>query len=225
MLRGSMVVFTAIFSLMVLKRRYSVFQWGGIGIVVVGLIIVGVSTLLKGGDENSTTSKLIAGLLLTVLGSALNAIQNVVEEKLLKAANYTVHPLEVVGWEGLSGMINGSFILLPIVQHISGPRSGNCGVQEDTLDSLYMIAHSYEVVLLNLLYIFGLMALNWTANSLSLHLSATHRNLINTSRTVLVWIFSLILYYKVDRDVGENWNEYSLVQLAGFVLLIAGTFL
>lgn len=47
MLRGSMVVFCAIFSRWMLKRKLTNMQWSCIGLVCVGLALVGMSGLLK----------------------------------------------------------------------------------------------------------------------------------------------------------------------------------
>lgn len=225
MLRGSMVVFTAFFSWLLLARRYNIHQVGGMGSVVAGLIVVGVSSILNGSDTKYSSTQVAMGIVLSVVGSLLNSIQNVVEERLLKADQYVVQPMEVVGWEGVFGLINSAFILLPIVAHVPADDSAweNCGVAEDTIDSLHMLSYNAEVVIFNILYIFGIMLLNWTANIISLYLSATHRNLINATRTIIVWIVSLFLYYEVDEQVGEQWTTYSPVQLAGFILLISGT--
>ena len=61
---------------------------------------------------------------------------------------------------------------------------------------------------------------------LSQHLSAVHRTLIDASRTVVVWMIELFLYYAVnDKDIGEAWTSYSPLQLGGFIVLLFGTLL
>ena len=47
MLRGSVMFFTAVLSVMFLKRIIQLYRWAGIGIVITGLVGVGVSDLLK----------------------------------------------------------------------------------------------------------------------------------------------------------------------------------
>jgi len=73
-------------------------QWVGIGIVMLGLILVGAAGMLRpSSDKTPPASDVFVGILLVLSGSALNSLQNVFEEKLLKGAS--VDPLEVVGWE------------------------------------------------------------------------------------------------------------------------------
>ena len=95
MLRGSMIVFSAIFSVLMLKRRLSRAQWGCIGLVCTGLALVGLSgMMLKKYDPDTTgksdevsTSQFGIGILLVLLASALNSVQGVFEEKLLKVGS------------------------------------------------------------------------------------------------------------------------------------------
>src|SRR5690349_2952419 len=47
-----------------------------------------------------------------------------------------VHPLEVVGYEGIFGLFFSSIVLLPILTRIPG---SDCNSAEDTLDTLHMM--------------------------------------------------------------------------------------
>jgi len=47
MLRGAVMLFTAIFSVIFLKAIIQMFRWAGIGVVIVGLAAVGISDMLK----------------------------------------------------------------------------------------------------------------------------------------------------------------------------------
>jgi len=117
MLRGSMIVFTAIFTWMFLKRGQSPRQWLSLGVVVVALIVVGLAGVVYpagSSDSTYTPTQVILGIFLVLLGSAFNAIQGVVEEKLLKAVAYAeVDSSEVVGWEGLFGCIISMLLFCP----------------------------------------------------------------------------------------------------------------
>ena len=73
---------------------------------------------------------MLIGIILVLLASALNAVQNVFEEKLLKAVGGAeVDPLELVGWEGLFGSLLSMFVLLPIVYQIPGDDCGRSGAR------------------------------------------------------------------------------------------------
>lgn len=141
-------------------------------------------------DDSSSVSggQLLIGILLVLLASALNAVQNVFEEKLLKAVGGAeVDPLELVGWEGTFGTLLSAFVLLPIVYQIPGP---DCGKAEDSLNTLKQLQNSPLAVGLSLSFIFGLMLMNWTSQQISQQLSAVHRNLVSAVRTVLVSVFA-----------------------------------
>lgn len=122
MLRGSMIVFTAIFTFLFLKRKQTRLQIIALGIVVLALFLVGLSGIIfPSGSDSATISAtdVFLGICLVLLGSAFNAIQGVVEEKLLKAVAYSeVDSSEVVGWEGLFGTIVSMFVILPICEHL-----------------------------------------------------------------------------------------------------------
>ena len=91
-------MFSAIFSVLMLKRRLSRAQWGCIGLVCTGLALVGLSgMMLKKYDPDTTgksdevsTSQFGIGILLVLLASALNSVQGVFEEKLLKVGSTTL---------------------------------------------------------------------------------------------------------------------------------------
>jgi drug/metabolite transporter (DMT)-like permease len=225
MLRGSAVVFVACFSIWILKVRLTKKQWIGVGIVVIGLIAVGLSAVLGGGgdDEQTSVFKQILGIILILFGTALNSLQNVVEEKLLKlTGGAESHPLEVVGWEGVWGIGISSFLLLPIVAHIPGP---DCGAAEDTLDTLHMLSQSGLIVGLVVSYIIGLLLLNSSSMEVSRVLTAVHRNLVNALRTILLWAVEVVAHWIWPDSpvIGEKLTWYSLIQLFGFICLIIGT--
>ncbi len=215
-----------------LKRRLSRGQWASIALVCLGLALVGLSGMLKthfdppkageGGTAASAGQQLI-GILLVLLASALNAVQNVFEEKLLKAVGGAeVDPLELVGWEGVFGTILSAFLLLPIVSVIPGD---DCGKAEDTLDTFRMLRNSPLVLSLTLSYIVGLMLMNWTSQQISQQLSSVHRNLVSAVRTVLVWVIMLVIYYSGQKNYGEQWTKWSWIEMAGFFTLVGGTVL
>lgn len=51
MLRGGLVIFVAINSVIFLRKKYFPHHYMGVGLVVVGITMVGVSSVLKGGGD------------------------------------------------------------------------------------------------------------------------------------------------------------------------------
>ena len=50
-------------------------------------------------------------------------------------------------------------------------------------------------------------------------LTAVHRTIFEALRTFFIWIVDLIIY-QIDEDFGENWDNWSFMQLAGFLILV-----
>jgi drug/metabolite transporter (DMT)-like permease len=99
MLRGSVVIFTGIFSVVFLGRRLFPYHWFGMLLVLSGLACVGVSSILYGSSNDA--SKPILGDTLVIIAQLVAATQMVVEEKLLD--KYKVPALQAVGMEGVFG--------------------------------------------------------------------------------------------------------------------------
>jgi len=55
MLRGSVVIFTGILSVVFLKRKLQRFHWFSMFLVLIGVAVVGLATLIVGGDDSTTT--------------------------------------------------------------------------------------------------------------------------------------------------------------------------
>lgn len=244
MLRGSAIVFVALFSLCLLKSsRIVCRQWSAIMSVVLGLVLVGCSGMLRGNSEQVTPTgshanipvtddthdapldKQLLGCMLVLLGTAINSMQNVIEEMLLKHPKYLpVAPLELVGWEGVWGTLLCAFVLLPAAQHLPGDDCG--GLAENTLDSFSQLSHRPLLSLLILVYIFALAALNFSSMEISRLTSAVHRNLIAAARTVLVFGVEVLLWYVfTNHAFGEKVDVFTLLQLTGFAALVGGTIL
>jgi drug/metabolite transporter (DMT)-like permease len=79
MLRGSVVVFTAILSRVWLKRKIYGFQWCAVASVVVGISIVG-SASLKNLPKGKDQTGVLVGDILIILGQMVTAFHMCCEE-------------------------------------------------------------------------------------------------------------------------------------------------
>lgn len=146
MLRGAIIIFTGILSVLFLKRKLKLYEWLGIVIVMGGLAIVGTSDIVF-SDSNGehSTRDIIIGDVLIVGGQIIAATQMVVEEKFVSKAN--VSPLQAVGWEGLFGAVILAILLIPMywipVGHtIFKNPDGN---MEDAIDGFHQIGNQWQV--------------------------------------------------------------------------------
>lgn len=123
MLRGSVVIFTGILSVIFLKRKLKIHHWVGMAFVMAGTAVVGTATLVcpaGGSSGSSDQSKALLGNTLIIVAQVIAAVQMVVEEKFI--GGYDIPALQVVGWEGTWGFIVLS-IVLTIMYFVPAPSA------------------------------------------------------------------------------------------------------
>ena len=109
MVRGFIIIATACFARVLLKKLQYRHHILGLIILITGLIIVGLATIFGGADHEKTE---IGFLIMLLVAKTLSSCQFVAEEWLLR--DYNVDPLKVVGLEGMWGCIYWC-IALPIL--------------------------------------------------------------------------------------------------------------
>lgn len=218
MLRGSLIIFTGLLSKIFLKKNLKGLQWLGMSVTVIGLILVGLSGVLK--NSSHPNHNIILGIILILVGQVFSAIQMIVEEIFLKSRGF--HPLQVVGMEGFYGFFITGLIVLPAMYFIPGNQIG--GSYENSLDALYQIGKNVPLMIFSLLYLISIAFYNYFGLSVTKHLTAIHRTLIDACRTIIIWICGLFIYYFFDKDFGEPFDKrYGIFQVDGFLFLIMGT--
>jgi hypothetical protein len=55
--------------------------------------------------------------------------------------------------------------------------------------------------------------------------SGVFRTVLETLRTLFVWLADLGLFYAHAKDWGEPWTQYSIIEAVGFAILVLATFL
>jgi len=236
MLRGSIILFTATLSIFFLGKKQRPQQWTGIAITIVGVTLVGTSSMIGshssklpagcGGNEDAISSAsaghAMLGNVLVVASQLLSATQMVIEEKFLK--HRKLPPEFVVGCEGFFGAIVMGAVVLPILYHITGSQ------HENAFDAAKMFASNARLAVLVLLYFASIAFYNFFGLAVAKKLSSVHRTLIDAMRTVFVWIVDVILFQTSATDsaghhqYGEAFvNPGSIIQLGGFAVMLAGT--
>lgn len=225
MLRGSCIVFSAFLSIPILQRKLHPFHLVGITLCVLGIGCVGFACVM-GHPTDSTaqahgaTGDKVLGCFFVLFGQAVQAAQTVAEEKLLK--DIMLPGMQIVGFEGLWGMVLMIFVLFPIFQWIPG---NDCGSYENSFDTLVMIKNNVQLQLLIVLYLFSCSTYNLARMFVTNALSAVHFTMIDASRTCLIWLFNLALFYHgtpAMKPFGEALTPWSPVQALGFVVLLCG---
>jgi len=224
MLRGATLFFTGIFSVVFLKRKLQAFHWIGLTLCMAGVVTVGYASVAgdTGGSGSSAAqnaSAVLFGVTLTLLGQVVQAAQVILEEFLMKDVNLPA--VEIIGYEGIWGVLMMVVLVYPALWFIPGPDHGH---QEDLVDTLVMFYNSSVVQLVVLIYLFSCGTFNITGIAVTGALSAVHRMMLDASRTMIIWGVGLFVHYRIDPSspFGEEWTSSSKLQLVGFVILITG---
>ena len=215
MMRGLIIVITAFMSIIFLGRRYHRHHWTGITAIIFGILLVGLATVISGSKTETNPVGLIF-----LLGSQIAAgTMFIVEEKLL--GKYYLNPLKVVGWEGIWG-VSFYVVLLFIFQFIKcKPTEEMCqyGRFEDSISAFQEMVSNPWILVLSIGTCFTIASFNAFGIAVTKYASAANRAVLDSSRTVLIWIFFLVVPV-------QDWREKFLVlQLVGFIFLIFGTLL
>jgi len=129
-------------------------------------------------------------------------------------SGYYLDPFLVVGLEGFWGSMIYS-IVLPVFQTVHDCESALChdGYLENTTLAIKQFSEYPVLIMYSCFIIVSIASFNATGVAITKYATAAQRSTVDTSRTLLIWIFSLIL----------GWEEFLGWELVGFVLLVLGT--
>lgn len=207
MLKGFILIFTFLISLIVLKKKYKVYHYVAVIIIFVGLIQVGRSNI-QFKEEISAPNPLL-GNILVIIAQLLLSLMFVYEEYILK--DYEIEILDIVGWEGLWGvLINGVFLMFSFnfPDIISG-------CNDNFLYATYQAMNSPYVILGIILSSLAIGPFNYFGTILTKISSAANRCTIDSLRMITVWTFCVTC----------SFEEFRSGQLIGYMLALFGTLL
>ncbi|KAJ2743082.1 hypothetical protein GGI20_004020 [Coemansia sp. BCRC 34301] len=219
MLRGAVVIFSGLFSVLFLGHRLERFQVVSLLLVVVGVTIVGLSNIISPPPQlrslhadtvNSDAWKAVLGVVLVLGAQVFTATQFVVEEKIIR--HYHLTPLRAVGLEGSFGALT-VMAAIPVL-HLTIGRS-HPGGYFDAPEGLRQIIQNPAVWQTSIYIMLSIAMFNFFGLSVTRYLSATSRATIDTCRTLFIWMSSIAL----------GWEAFSWIQVIGFVVLVYGTFI
>jgi drug/metabolite transporter (DMT)-like permease len=217
MLRGMIIIITAGMSILFLKRKLYRHHWSSMGVIFLGVFMVGLAALLFPDEDKKDGETKALGLILLIVAQLFAGSLLIVEEKLL--SNYYLDPLKVVGLEGLWGLLIWC-VLLPIFQQIqcSSPDLCPYGRLEDTMRAFRDYDDKKVLITLSVCICLSIALFNGFGVSVTKNASAAQRSTIDTSRTVLIWIFFMAVPV-----YGKQLEHFKVLQLFGFILLVFGT--
>jgi drug/metabolite transporter (DMT)-like permease len=174
MMRGSIVLITAVFSVIFLGRKQYFHHWSSLFIIVAGVALVGlvgVSSSNNGDDDSkNATPTTFTGVLLLIIAQCFTGGQFITEELFL--SGYYLDPFLVVGLEGMWGCIYYA-ILLPIAQNIKcdGPLCHG-GVLEDSKLAFKQMGEYPELIVMSVGIIISISCFNATGVTITKYASS-----------------------------------------------------
>lgn len=97
--------------------------------------------------------------------------------------------------------------------HVPPPYADNAtGSLENAIDAMYQITHNWKIATATGGTILSIAFFNYAGISVTKEISATSRMVLDSVRTVVIWIFSLAI----------GWQVFQALQLGGFVVLVLG---
>ncbi|KAI6227951.1 UAA transporter family protein [Aphelenchoides besseyi] len=214
MLRGAIIIFTGLLSVAFLRMRLQGFKWLGMILVTFGLVVVGLCDIYESGP-GSDIYAVITGDLLIIMAQIIGAVQMVTEQMFLE--RYDVPPLLAVGLEGLFGMIILSFLMIPMYW-IRVPEAFSTDPEhrmENVIDAFKEIGENPMIAVALMGTIVSIAFFNFAGVSVTKRLSATSRMVLDSVRTLVIWILSIPLFHE----------KFIPLQLLGFAFLILGMFI
>lgn len=226
MLRGVVIIFTAVYSVIFLKNRSILARDRIFGLVMVflGVSIVGASPILfsskdassSNSSENSDSWRAIFGTIMILLAQAIAALQFTFEESLLEKYE-NLPPLKMVGLEGFFGtLIMGIAMTVFYLVSLAKPslRVGKFSVLFDMKTGIQQVIHSKALLWTSFGTIFSIAIFNFCGLNITKYVSSVARTTVDTCRTILIWLVSLSL----------GWENFLWLQVLGFLFVIYGTF-
>jgi hypothetical protein len=242
MLRGSVVIFTTALSYLALGKKVQRYHAVGVVLVLAGTAVVGLSSTVcvdacaGGSGAAAAGAKAMTGNVLIIVAQVIVAVQMVVEQKFIDG--YDIPALQVVGMEGAWGL---SFLTValaamyaiptagtPLCAPATGPNAtdtsacggvatfsaeGSCAHVEDAYDAAVQIGHAPVIALYTVLNVASIGFFNFFGVSVTKHVDAATRMVLDSCRTMVIWGVSL----------GLGWEKFCYMQVIGFALLASGT--
>ena len=222
MLRGSLSIFSTIFSILFLKKRFMLYQWIGIILTILSLIIVGIAGVLINGNEDDdrfTWIDRLIGVIIIIIAQVIQGWQLVFDEYMTQTLKLPV--MLVVGMEGVWGVLIMIFIAFPLCFIIPGndPSPFPDGSFENLWDSLLMIGNSGALLAIAIISCIAIGCYDIAGMTVTATMSSVNRTIFEALRTLTTWITMLIIGATGSR-YGEKLNKLSWLELLGFILLV-----
>jgi len=215
-LKGARVVFSALLLIAFLKRKLYGFHWTAIGITIVGLVVASIPSVIDPKNDTGSTVDALIGISLVLGGEFIRSLRTVIEEKMMKKMRYDA--LLVVGLQGIYALT----LTIPTLFIVSYITNSAGKPLEDLSQTLSQFSSSAIVIGLSCTVPITVPGLFISGAYVTKLMSAVHNALTTILTNGIVWILAIIVHY-IDTTRGSQLNWLSLVQLAGFIMVLVAS--
>ena len=222
LLRGSGIIFVAIMKHNLLGNHLYHFQWLGVLYNVLSVILVGLTAIFSEESLNKGTydsSHALWGILFVLTGAFVQALQYVLEEKVM-TMDVPSPPLLLIGMEGLWGTVLSILVVFPIAYILPGDDHGS---YEDPFNTWHMIVNTPSIQYMFVVYFVAIFSYNLFAVLVTFMLNSIWHAILDNFRPITVWLVDMVIYYFLSTAFGEPWTKWSYLQLVGMAVLLFGT--
>ena len=230
MFDGGNTICVFLLSLFFLKNTHSQNNFIGVFLLIIGLFFISLSAI---NDKNrrfehtETTSGLvqtIVGILCCIFCNIFTALHAITEEYIFKTR--IIHPIKLIGFEGLFGTIFSFTLILIFSQIKFGKSIEFLCIKDKETGSLYIenfyiairqILEEKQIIFLVILLFFLFIIYNYCYITITKVTNATTNIVLYNLTALFIWIFFLIPIHKE-----ENQEKIGILQCIGFLILILG---
>jgi drug/metabolite transporter (DMT)-like permease len=223
--KNATVVFTAFFSIVYLKKKLYRHQVISILIIMLGFISVALSEILFEKNDNPHHHGFnilsIVGIISLFISLIFQGFCYCYEEHIFDV--YDINVAHLLGFESMMGAVVSTVLFL-ITMNIPCTHPEFCNAEvgqmlDNPPNAIYDLQYNNAWVYF-ILTCLSIMIFNLLGVFITKHSGAVFRVVLDTLRTITVWIISLIIGF-------ETLTPFSKValELFGFALLIVGNLL
>jgi hypothetical protein len=218
LMKNGSIIFTALFSILINKKKLLKHNWVGILIIIIGFTVITLSNLFIKEPQihQNQNESIYLGIILMLVSLIFSSLQIVYQEYLF--LNYAVDPKRVVGSEGILGVFILTFVLIfTSIMPCQNDQICNIGSSFDSPGfAISRLVQEPNIMVAALVAILSSMIFNVSGATLTKLVSGIYRQMTQSLRSILV----LVITWMLGMDEIEFWSF--LLEMIGLILLLLG---
>ena len=171
------------------------------------------------GDTASDMDHPLTGVVLILTGAVVQSLQYAWEEKVM-SLDIGAPPLLLIGMEGFWGTLVCLFVLYPLAYNLPG---SDHGCIENPYNTWVLLQNSKDIQFVFCLYFISIFGYNMLCALITFLLNSVWHAILDNFRPITVWGSDLFIYYSITTTLGEQWTQYSWIQVVALFVLLYGT--